>query len=144
VLAGRLSAARLVIFTADPQQMRRYWLNEYFPDAMERSIQQMPPLEPTLASLDAAGFTRITRVPWSITPELQDLFLYSGKYRPELYLNPRVRAGISTFANQADPAEVEHGCARLNADIRSGRFADVLRATEHPEGDYLWLVASLA
>ena len=141
VLDHSQGAARLVIFTADPEQMRRYWLTEYFPDAMQQAIQQMPPIEPTLALLHAAGFTHVDRVPWSITPDLQDLFLYAGKYRPELYLDPRVRAGISTFATQADPAEVERGCARLSADLASGRFADVLRAAEHPDGDYLFLVA---
>ena len=144
VLDTSQGAARLVIFTADPEQMRRYWLTEYFPDAMAHAIRQMPPVEPMLALLGAAGFTRITRVPWSITPDLQDLFLYSGKYRPELYLAPGVRAGISTFATLADPAEVERGCARLRADIASGRFEDVQRAAEHPDGDYLLLIASRA
>jgi SAM-dependent methyltransferase len=142
VLDGSGDGGRLVFFTADRAQMRRYWLVEYFPDAMEQAIRQMPPLEQTLTLLDAAGFTRVIREPWSVTPELQDLFLYAGKYRPELYLDPRVRAGISTFANLADPTEVERGCARLSADLTSGRFADVLRASEHADGDYLFLVAS--
>jgi hypothetical protein len=31
---------------------------------------------------------------------------------------------------------------RLGADLASGRFAEVLRAAEHPNGDYLVLVAS--
>jgi SAM-dependent methyltransferase len=137
-------AARLLIFTADPEQMRRYWLAEYFPDAIQQAIRQMPPVEPTLALLLAAGFTQIDRVPWSITLEVQDLFLYAGKYRPELYLDPSVRAGISMFATQADPAEIERGCARLSADLASGRFTDVLRAAEHPDGDYLFLVATRA
>lgn len=144
VLDRSQGVARLVVFTADPEQMRRYWLTEYFPDAMRQAIQQMPPVAPTLALLHAAGFARVVRVPWSIAPDLQDLFLYAGKYRPALYLDPGVRAGISTFANQADPAEVERGCARLSADLVSGRFTDVLRASEHPEGDYLFLVATRA
>jgi len=142
VLHWNQDAARLVIFTADPEQMRRYWLTEYFPDAMAQAIRQMPPIEPVLALLHAAGFTRIERVPWSVPSDLQDLFLYSGKHRPELYLDPGVRAGISTFATLADPAEVERGCACLRADIASGRFEDVQRAAEHPDGDYLFLVAS--
>jgi hypothetical protein len=53
-----------------------------------------------------------------------------------------VRAGISTFANLADPAEIERGCSRLSADLTSGRFADILRASEHADGDYLFLVAT--
>jgi ubiquinone/menaquinone biosynthesis C-methylase UbiE len=134
---------RLVCFTADPEQMRRYWLTTYFPDAMDQAIRQMPPLKQTLQLLAVAGFIRVAREPWSVTPELQDLFLYAGKYRPELYFDPRVRAGISTFANLADPIEIERGCARLRADLASGRFADVLRTAEHPDGDYLFLVATM-
>jgi SAM-dependent methyltransferase len=142
VLDGSHDGGRLVCFTADRAQMRRYWLVDYFPDAMEQAIRQMPPLDQTLTLLDRAGFTRVVREPWSVTPELQDLFLYAGKYRPELYLDSRVRAGISTFANLADPAEIERGCSRLSADLTSGRFADILRASEHADGDYLFLVAT--
>ena len=134
---------RLVCFTADRAQMRRYWLVEYFPDAMEQAIRQMPPLDQTFTLLDRAGFRRVVREPWAVTPELQDLFLYAGKYRPALYLDPRVRAGISTFPNLADPTEVERGCARLSADLASGRFADILRASEHSDGDYLFLTATI-
>jgi SAM-dependent methyltransferase len=133
--------ARFVLFTGAREQMCRYWLDHYFPVAMERAIQQIPPMERTIVSLLAAGFRQVTAVPYTVTPELQDLFLYAGKYRPALYLDARVRAGISTFANLADPAEVEQGCARLAADLASGAFDDVLRAAEHDGGDYLFLVA---
>jgi ubiquinone/menaquinone biosynthesis C-methylase UbiE len=136
-----LGTGRLVCFTADPEQMRRYWLNVYFPQAIERATLQMPPVERSLGQLAAAGFSRIERVPWRVTPDLRDLFLYAGKYRPHLYLDPSVRAGISTFANLADAEEVERGCTRLAADLESGRFAEVLAAAEHDDGDYLFLVA---
>jgi ubiquinone/menaquinone biosynthesis C-methylase UbiE len=140
-IARVLDGGRLVFFTADREQMRRYWLNEYFPDAIERATRQMPPLEQTRAQLADAGFRRVICEPWAVTAELQDLFLYAGKYRPALYLDPRVRAGISTFANLAQPAEVEQGCVRLTADLESGRFADVLAASGHDGGDYLFIVA---
>ena len=140
-IARVLGGGRLVLFTAGREQMRRYWLNEYFPDAIQQATLQMPPLEQSVSQLAAAGFGRVRQVPWSVTPELQDLFLYAGKHRPQLYLEPRVRAGISTFANLADPAEIERGCARLAADLASGRFAEVLQAAEHSGGDYLFLVA---
>ena len=136
-----LGDGRLVFFTADREQMRRYWLNEYFPQAIERATLQMPPVEQSLRQLAAAGFRRVRLVPWAVTPDLQDLFLYAGKYRPALYLEPRVRAGISTFANLADAQEITDGCARLAADLTSGRFAEVLAASEHDGGDYLFLVA---
>lgn len=136
-----LGNGRLVFFTADREQMRRYWLNVYFPQAMERATLQMPPIEQSLAQLDAAGFSKVERVPWAVTPDLRDLFLYAGKHRPHLYLDPRVRAGISTFANLAGADEITRGCAQLAADVDSGRFADVLAAAEHDGGDYLFLLA---
>ena len=136
-----LGDGRLVFFTADREQMRRYWLNVYFPRAIERATLQMPPIEQSLRQLAAAGFGQVRVEPWAVTPELQDLFLYAAKYRPELYLEPRVRAGISTFANLADAEEIEQGCAQLAADLASGRFAEVLAASEHDGGDYLFLIA---
>lgn len=133
--------ARVAFLTAAREQMRCYWLNEYFPEAMEASIVQMPPLDQSIIGLLGAGFSQVTAVPFFVTPELQDLFLYAGKYRPTLYLDPGVRAGISTFANLASPAEVERGCARLASDLASGRFERVLEASEHGTGDYLFLAA---
>lgn len=144
VLGHGRQKRRVVFFTAARDQMRRYWLNEYFPDAMAKAIRQMPPVEQSLAELTAAGFAHVIHEPWSVTPDVQDLFIYAAKYRPALYLDPRVRAGISTFANLADPSEVEQGCARLSADLASGHFVEVLRASEDDGqgGDYLFLVAS--
>ena len=34
-----LERGRFVILTATPVQMQSYWLNEYFPDAMLKSIE---------------------------------------------------------------------------------------------------------
>ena len=51
VLTMNAGVAQLVVFTADPEQMRRYWLTDYFPDAMAQAIRQMPPIEPVLALL---------------------------------------------------------------------------------------------
>lgn len=140
-IARVLDGGRLVLFTAAREQMQRYWLNRYFPDAIERATLQMPPLDQSVGQLREAGFERIRLEPWAVRPDCADLFLYAGKYRPALYLDPRVRAGISTFANLARPAEVEQGCARLAADLASGRFAEVLAAAEHDGGDYLFVVA---
>lgn len=136
-----LARCRLVIFTFDPEQLRGYWLNEYFPQAMERSIEKGPRLDLVLAGLDTAGFRSIRTEPYDVSPDLQDLFLYSGKHRPDLYLDPRVRAGISTFAVLADPAEVNAGCQHLKRDIDSGRIAEVIASYANDGGDYLFVVA---
>jgi len=136
-----LGGGRFAIFTFDPLQMRGYWLNEYFPQAMQRSIEKGPRLDLVMAAFGASGFHSLRTETYEVSPDLLDLFLYSGKYRPELYLNPHVRAGISTFAVLADPVEVDAGCQRLKRDIDSGRITEVAASYRNDGGDYLFIVA---
>ena len=136
-----LEGGRFVIFTATQEQMRGYWLNRYFPNAMEKSIRQMLGLRSLIEQLRNAGFRHVESEAYRVTNSLQDLFLYSGKHRPEIYLDPRIRRGISTFANLADPGEVERGCVELASDIRSGRIEKVIHEARDREGDYLFVAA---
>ncbi len=139
-----MDAGRLVLFTSTPEQMRDYWLNAYFPVAMRRGAAVMSTGEMILAALTDAGFTRIAREPYVVSPELQDLFLYCGKQRPVLYFDPTVRAGISLFAQFGLPAEVERGCTALLDDLHTGRFADVAAEFTSGMGDYMFIVAEKA
>ena len=131
---------RLVIFTATPEQMRGYWLHEYFPVAMAKSMEQMQAPELVQDSLTAAGFRVTFMEAYDVLPDLQDFFLYSGKHHPAMYLSKTVRKGISTFASLAEPGEVTLGCARLRADIESGRIDQVVKSYQHQLGDYLFIV----
>ena len=137
-----LDKGKFVILTATLEQMRSYWLNEYFPDAMLKSIEQMPELDLVTSVLTQAGFTSLETEGFDIREDLQDFFLYSGKHRPEMYLDERVRRGISTFASMADSGEVASGCLRLAEDIRSGRISEVMAAYENRGGDYLFVIAT--
>ncbi|MGH7864683.1 MAG: hypothetical protein ACREQB_06815 [Candidatus Binataceae bacterium] len=65
-----------------------------------------------------------------------DLGCGTGNYTAALR-----RAGISMFADAADASEVQRGVAELDADIRSGRIAQVIRSYAHERGDYLFTVA---
>ena len=132
---------RLVLFTATPEQTARYWLAEYFPEAIRRSAEQLPSLDTIAEALEAAGFSRPASETYEVRPDLRDLFLYSGKHRPEIYLDAAVRRGISTFASLADRRELATGLARLQDDIASGRIAEVRRRYRHAAGDYLFAVA---
>jgi SAM-dependent methyltransferase len=133
---------RFVIFSADPAQMSRYWLNEYFPRMMEKANRQMPPSRDVAGWLSEAGFTGVSVERWDVSEALQDAFLYFGKYRPEVYLDPAIRAGISTFADLAENSEVKQGCRRLAADISSGRFAEVAHRYANRSGDYIFIAAN--
>jgi len=136
-----ISEGRFVIFTSTPEQMRNYWLVEYFPKAMEASCKQMPPLEKVVDALRNVGFSIVGAETFMVQPNLEDFFLYSGKYDPCMYLEAQVRKGISTFASLAFEDEVKEGCFRLKRDIASGKVNDVISEYNSIYGDYMFIVA---
>ncbi len=136
-----LDKGRFVIFTSAPEQMNRYWLKEYFPVAIEKSASQMPALKEVTKTLSNVGFHIIGHETFLNQPDLSDFFLYSGKYEPRMYLDEKVRAGISTFAAIATQEEIEEGCQRLKEDIDSNKIEEVLRNYTSDLGDYVFVVA---
>jgi len=139
-----MRSGHFVIFTGDHAQMNGYWVREYFPRGIAQALKQMPPAELVMEQLKSAGFSDVARETWEVPRDIQDWFLYAGKYRPEIYLDPDVRAGISFFAQEkiCSREEVEAGCARLKADIESRRIARVMEQYRHNLGDYLFLIAT--
>ena len=65
-------------------------------------------------------------------------FCTAGNSVPELYLDPEVRKGISSFSALANAEEVSQGLKKLKADIRNGDIAELINAYEHTFGDYLF------
>jgi len=64
--------------------------------------------------------------------------------RPEAYLDPAVRAGMSA-CSLLSPAEVDDGVARLRADLESGRWdarhGHLRRLAEYDTGHRLVIAA---
>ena len=124
----RRVARRVVLLSWDPSFARRLWItSEYFPEAGEEESTF-----PTLADQAAAVRARsVTTVP--IPHDCQDGFYGAYWRRPEAYLDPEVRAGISVLA-QRDPEVLAPGLERLRADLESGawaeRHADLLELEE--------------
>ena len=58
-----------------------------------------------------------------IPADCRDGFYGAHWRRPEAYLDPVVRAGISTMAKRA-PGELDAGLARLADDLRTGAWAE--------------------
>ncbi len=133
--------SNLVIFTSTPNQMKGYWLNHYFPKMLEDSIQQMPSFESIKDSLNENGFEVDKTEPYFVKPDLQDLFLYAGKERPELYLDLQVRNGISSFSSLSNKLEVEQGLLQLEDDIKSKKITKIIQDYKNDDGDYLFVVA---
>jgi ubiquinone/menaquinone biosynthesis C-methylase UbiE len=136
-----LEKGNFVIFTAFPEQMQSYWLCHYFPEMMRRSIEKMPTKKSVISALEAANFEIEKITPFFVTNNLQDLFLYSGKERPNLYLDPGVRLNISSFATLCDANELEKGLYELQSDLMSGAFEQIAKKYSSTAGDYAYVVA---
>jgi SAM-dependent methyltransferase len=131
----RRVAQRAVLFTFDSAFVDAGWITEYL-----SGFRRLKGL--TLEEIiECLGGARVERVP--VPADCADGFLSAYWRRPEAYLDPRVRAGISVFA-QLEPAEVERFVRRLAADLASGawraRHGDLLRRDELDLG-YCVLVA---
>ena len=114
----RVARDRVVILTFDPDQCGTLWfVRDYLPEAgaFDRGrFQAMAEVEVALT-----GRTRVERVP--IPHDCSDGFLGAFWRRPERYLEPVTRKGISTF-RELDAAVVERAIERLRLDIASGAW----------------------
>jgi len=133
--------SRFVILNGTLEQLQHYWVTEYFPKATQKAAAPYARFE-TDNWLRAAGFTIEQTELYEVRDDLKDWFLYCGKNKPELYLDPEVRSGISSFANAPDADEITRGVARIEEDIRTGRITEVMRSYEWNGGDYMFTVAS--
>jgi SAM-dependent methyltransferase len=134
----RRVARRVVVFGWDAECERRFWLtDEYFPEAAADDVGT-----PTLDELAALlGPIRVEAVP--VPADCLDGFYAAYWARPEAYLDPDVRAGISCFALR-DADLVAARIARLRADLESGawdaRHGD-LRVTAEYDFGYRLVIA---
>ena len=136
-----INKGRCVIMTATPEQMKGYWLWEYFPMMMQSGSNLMKSYEELSTLLRESGFSNITQDKFFITNELQDLFLASGKYQPEIYLDSAVRNGISSFHISSNTKEIHSGLAKLKLDIESGIINEVITKYESDAGEYSFIIA---
>ncbi len=100
---------------------------EYFPNNVDEDVAIFPSLADQAAALGAK--VEVVPIPW----DCRDGFFSAFWRRPEAYLDPAVRAGISTLAKRGED-QLAEGLARLRADLESGawarRHADLLERDE--------------
>ncbi len=135
-----LKNGNLVIFTATPEQMKHYWLHYYFPEMMQDAMNKMASESEINLLLQQSGFKVLQSQQFFITKNMQDLFLHAGKYRPSLYLDQKVRDGISSFHLSTNPTELNHGLKKLATDIDSGRINTIIEDYESDLGEYLFII----
>ncbi|MER6910375.1 class I SAM-dependent methyltransferase [Streptomyces sp. NPDC000594] len=136
----RIARERIVVLTFDQGVSRDMWLlKEYLPEVLTPADDARAFGVDRLVTL--LGGARVETVP--VPHDCTDGFLAAFWRRPEAYLDPRVRAGISILARA--PEEVlRPGLERLSDDLSSGRWhrrhADLLDREEIDAG-YRLLVA---
>jgi SAM-dependent methyltransferase len=128
----RVTRGPIVVLTFDLAVHEAQWLvAEYLPE-MRLLDQHLPSPD---ALVDALGGGRVEVVP--VPFDCVDGFCHAWWRRPEAYLDPRVRAGISGIARQPD-AVVARAVAQLEADLADGtwhtRHADLLQREEIDAG----------
>jgi SAM-dependent methyltransferase len=113
----RIARRRLVFFTWYPQTGTSFWLlSEYLREAAATDAVMARPIH-TLARLLHGAEIRPVPIPHDCT----DGFAAAYWRRPEAYLDPTVRAGISLLAKTSDQA-LQPGLNRLADDLRTGRW----------------------
>lgn len=113
----RVTRHRIVLLTWDQTVIRDFWLlREYLPDAARINEALHVPIG-QLAQLLGGAQVQTVPVPHDCT----DGFGAAYWRRPEAYLDPSVRAGISMLA-YADESALAEGLAQLATDLRSGQW----------------------
>lgn len=113
----RVARDRLVFLTWIPEQIAEFWLfDEYLPAAAETDRELAVPVERLTAMLDRP---RLQPVP--IPHDCADGVAAAYWRRPEAYLDPVVRAGMSALA-KTDEQALASGLARLASDLESGEW----------------------
>ncbi len=113
---ARVARERVAVLTWDPSTHAFWLLEDYLPAFVEVDSR----LFPTEAAFEKA-FGAGARIEIEVVPIPRDCVDgFFGAYwaRPEAYLDPAVRAGMSSFAR----AGAEAGLERLRADLASGAW----------------------
>jgi SAM-dependent methyltransferase len=125
----RVARDRVVILTFDPFD-HSFWLADYIPELVTLDETQMPRLADYGEWL---GPVEITPIP--IPHDCTDGFLGAYWRRPAAYLDPKIRAAISSFWILGD---ISPALNILESDLKSGawaaRYADLLDLEEYDFG----------
>lgn len=128
----RIARDRVVILTFEPDRLQQWWLNDYAPEIAADDRDRFPP---TAAIADWLGGAGSEVIP--IPRDCEDLFLGALWGRPELILDPKIRASTSGFARMDGDREAQ-AVAALAADLDSGdwdrRYGELRERTDYDVG----------
>lgn len=111
----RVARDRVLVVTLDPEVMKRSWVREYAPELREMDAE-LPAID-RIAEL--LGGAEVLTIP--VPADCRDIFIETSLGRPEVLLDPVVRANCSGFARMDGEAE-GLAVSRLAADLESGEW----------------------
>jgi SAM-dependent methyltransferase len=119
----RVARGRVVLFNANPAQADLFWLTtEYLPvfgDLIPPRYREPGAWKRELRST----LGEVELIPVPVPHDCTDGFYGAYWRRPEAYLDPVVRAGISVFA-QLSSGAVDRAIEALSADLETGRWQE--------------------
>jgi SAM-dependent methyltransferase len=115
---ARVARDRVVLLTWDAMAAEFWLVQEYFPEFSEVDRPRFPTMEDYGPMFGGRARVEVTTVP--VPRDCIDGFLGAYWARPAAYLDPHVRAGISSFSRPGS----ERGLQRLAADLASGRWEE--------------------
>jgi SAM-dependent methyltransferase len=134
----RVARERVVLLTFDPEHAAFWLTQDYFPEIIADDRRRFPSVQELAAEL---GRVELQALP--IPADCVDGFLGAYWRRPEAYLDPQVRAAISSFSR----FDFSAGLARLTRDLDNGewlrRHSELLAQSELDVG-YRLVVAALS
>lgn len=114
----RVARRRAVFFTWWPGRVADFWLlRDYLPAAAQTDARLAVQIQDLTRLL--GGHAEVRSVP--VPHDCVDGFAAAFWRRPEAYLDPEVRAGMSVFA-KTEEAALREGLGRLEDDVRSGAW----------------------
>jgi ubiquinone/menaquinone biosynthesis C-methylase UbiE len=112
---------QLVVLTYDPDCISRFWSTRYFPGLISDVQSTFLPIAELTSAIETITNASVKVIPFPLPHDLIDAFAAVGWARPELYLDSRIRNGISTFA-KLDQVALNDGLSRLQQDIETGTW----------------------
>lgn len=113
----RITRGPIVILTADPDDLHRFWLNAYLPEVLDIEQSRYPRID-DLCELLGSPVT-VTSVP--IPLDCTDGFTEAYFGRPERFLEQEARKANSAWGFVPDPA-IERFLSHLGDDLTSGAW----------------------
>ncbi|WP_342361993.1 class I SAM-dependent methyltransferase [Terrarubrum flagellatum] len=113
----RVTRGPVVVMSCAPDEVSRFWLNDYAPEALATEARRYPPLRAIAEEL--GGEIEIISVP--IPLDCADGFNEAYYGRPEMLLNPAARLACSAWSFVSDEA-TQRFETTLRNDLASGAW----------------------